>query len=233
MKVAMALKLSYRQMKFLMLCITGLACVCLSEAQIDSRKQSGTIIPAVEVPETPNNSVKIAPERPETNTLAAPRVVGELKLPEKEFSMFPQEEFANPGVLYTKRLKKIEKSLLPEGHGSNVGLKEDAYWGDYHTNSKYVTILYRDYSAIDGDLLSVLVDDNVLRSRQYLTEGYKGFRLDLSTGLNKIEFLAINTGASGPNTAEYKVLDDRNNVISKRVWALEAGVKVTMILVKD
>ncbi len=223
-------------MKFLMLCVTGFACVMLSGAQIDSRKSSGTRIPAVVAPEAPNRSLQIAPEQPENNTfnrLNTPKIVGELGVPEKEFSMFPQEEFANPGELYTKKLKKIEKTLLPEGHGLNAGLKEDAYWGDYHTNSKYVTILYRDHSAIDGDLLSVLVDDDVLRSRVYLTQGYKGFRLDLNGGLNKIDFLAVNTGASGPNTAQYKVLDENNNVISKRIWALEAGVKVTLIVVKD
>lgn len=209
--------------------------VCQANAQLDSRKKSGFAIPATEAPKAdPKVAPKTdEPKKEEKLQLNAPNVVGELNIPEREFSMFPQEEFGNPAEQYSKRLKKIEKGLLPEGHGSNVGLKEDAYWGDYHTNSNSIRILYRDHSAIDGDLLTVLVDDDVLRSGVYLTQGYKGFTLNLKEGLNKIDFYAVNTGASGPNTAEYKIVDENNAIISKRVWALEAGVKVTIVVVKD
>lgn len=223
-------------MRLLITCFLLLAFTFSVSAQIDSKKKSGSIIPAIEAPKDSTDSKKIAPEKLEKNNqfdgVTKPKVIGKLELPKKEFSMFPQEEFGNPGELYTKKLDKIEKTLLPEGHGENAGLKEDAYWGDYNTTSKSLRILYRDYSAIDGDLLRVYVNDDIIQPRVYLTQGYQGFKLDLKEGLNKIDFFAINTGSSGPNTAEYRIVDENNKVISTKVWALAAGVRVTVIVNK-
>lgn len=225
-------------MRVLITCIIVFVFATSAHAQIDSKKKSGTIIPAVEAPKDSTDSKKIAPEKIKPNDqlsgVKSPKVIGKLELPKKEFSMFPQEEFGNPGELYTKKLDKLEKGLLPEGHGENAGLKEDAYWGDYKTTSKSVTVLVRDYSAIDGDLLTIMVNGDIIRSSIYLTQGYGGLKLDLVEGMNKIEFLAMNTGSSGPNTAEYKIIEDESkHVISRKVWALAAGVKVTFIVIKE
>lgn len=57
--------------------------------------------------------------------------------------------------------------------------------------------------------------------------------MKLEEGSNKIEFFAINTGSSGPNTAEYRIVDETGAVIASKVWALEAGVRVTVVVVKD
>lgn len=229
--------LSKKNMRFLLTCCLVLLFALSANAQIDSRKKSGAIIPIVEAPEDSTDSRKIEPEpikpNDEFDNLNAPNVVGELEFSKKEFSMFPQEEFANPGELYVKKLEKIEKTLLPEGHGENAGLKKDAYWGDYKTTAKSIHVMYRDYSAIDGDLLRVYVNGDVIEPRAYLNQGYGGFKLDLKEGFNEIIFQAINTGASGPNTAEYRIIDDNRKLISKKVWALAAGVKVTIVIVKE
>lgn len=206
-------------------------------AQIDSKKKSGSIIPAIEAPKDSTDSKKIAPEKLKKNDqlsgVKAPQIVGKLELPKKEFSMFPQEEFGNPGELYTKKLDKIEKTLKPDGYGLSAGLKKDAFWGDYTTNAKSIRIMYRDYSAIDGDLLRVYVNGDIIQPRAYLTQGFSGFKLDLKEGSNEIIFQAINTGSSGPNTAEYRIVDENNKRISNKVWALEAGIKVTVVIVKE
>jgi len=224
-------------MRFLFTCFIIVVFTSTVSAQIDSRKKSGRIIPAIEAPKDSTDSKKILPETPKQNDqfsrIKSPKVVGKLELPKKEFSMFPQEEFGNPGELHTKKLNKIEKTLLPEGHGLNAGLKEDAFWGDYKTTAKALRVMYRDYSAIDGDLLRVYVNGNIIEPRAYLTQGFSGFKLDLVEGENKITFQAINTGSSGPNTAEYRIVDDNGKRISNKVWALEAGVKVTVIIVKE
>lgn len=224
-------------MKFLVTCFLILVFTATVSAQIDSRKKSGSIIPAIEAPKDSTDSKKILPKKPEQNNqfsgVKSPKVVGKLELPKKEFSMFPQEEFGNPGELYTKKLDKIEKTLLPEGHGLNAGLKKDAFWGDYKTTSKSLRVMYRDYSAIDGDLLRVYVNGNVLEPRAYLTQGFSGFKLDLNEGANEIVFQAINTGASGPNTAEYRIVDENGKRISSKVWALAAGIKVTVVIIKE
>ncbi|GAA4899447.1 hypothetical protein GCM10023311_25930 [Flaviramulus aquimarinus] len=207
-----------------------------SYAQIDNEKKSFSI-PAIE---SPKDSSDIVPLRPSKPISANNKAFGinrktstNLELPKKDFSMFPDEEFGNPGELHTKKLDKIEKQLLPEGYGSNGGLKEDAYWGDYYTKSEYIDISYRDYGRIDGDLLNILVDDDVIKSNVYLSGGFKGFRLQLKEGLNKIEFYAINEGSLLPNTAQYKIVDQWSSVITGKIWSLSKGVKVTIIIVKE
>lgn len=208
------------------------------DAQIDSRNKSFAI-PAVESTKKIEATPKIEPEQPENkpNTIIfggsnIPNLQTGVEAPKKTFQLF-SEKFGNPGELYSKQLDIIEKQLLPEGHGQNAGLKEDAYWGDFRTKSEYIDIAYRDYSAIDGDILSVLVDDDIIRANQGLTSGFNGFRLKLKPGLNKIDFFAVNEGDSGPNTAEYRIMDQWNKVISNKVWALSKGIKVTIIIIKD
>ena len=104
---------------------------------------------------------------------------------------------------------------------------------DYTTKSKYIDIGYRDHGRIDGDLLRVLVDGDVIQSNISLVGSFQGFRLNLKEGLNKIEFYAINEGDYIPNTAQYRIKDEWNKVISGKIWALSKGVKVTIIIVKE
>ena len=205
-------------------------------AQIDSRQKSISI-PAIESPKDSLDAKPLLPAIPKENDnlsgLNLPKVALQLNFPKKEFSMFPSEKFGNPGELYTKKLDKIEKDLLPEGHGEYSGLKEDAYWGDYRTTSKYVNIQYRDHGMIDGDLLRVMVNGDVIKSQEYLNRSFGGFKLNLEEGFNKIEFYAINEGSALPNTAQYRIVDDKNEIITGKIWALSAGVKVTVIIIKE
>lgn len=207
-----------------------------SNGQIDNRRKSISI-PAVKSPKDSLDSKPLFPAKPEKKEdfsgLTVLKNTQELNFPKKEFSMFPTEKFGNPGELYTKKLDKIEKTLLPEGHGENSGLKEDAYWGDYKTTSEYVNIQYRDHGMIDGDLLRVLVNGDVIKPREYLNRGFDGFKLNLEPGFNKVEFYAINEGSALPNTAQYRIVDDKNEVITGKIWALAAGVKVTVIIIKE
>lgn len=206
------------------------------QSQIDSRNKSFSI-PAIESEKKAPDVKPLLPEKPDKKSTSfginRAKVAPNLSFPKKEFSMFPEEEFGNPGELYTKKLNKLQKELLPEGHGLNSGLKEDAYWGDYKTKSKYIDIGYRDHGRIDGDLLRVMVDGDIIQSNISLVGSFQGFRLNLKEGLNKIEFYAINEGAYIPNTAQYRITDEWNKVISGKIWSLSKGVKVTIIIVKE
>lgn len=221
----------------LFLSFTILFLLALSvDAQIDSQKKSISI-PAIESKKETKETQKITPSQPINNntnfgSLNIPNLSTGVEAPKKEFTLF-SEEFGNPGELYQKQLNKQEEQLKPEGYGENAGLKEDAYWGDYWTKSEYIDIMYRDYGRVDGDLLNVLVDDDVLQSQVLLTENFKGFRLKLKEGFNKIQFYAVNEGDYLPNTAEYKIIDQWKNVITGKVWALSTGIKVTIIIVKE
>lgn len=205
-----------------------------TQAQIDNKKNSISI-PAIE---SKKDSAVISPSIPkkENNVFGInnPKVAPNLELPKKEFSMFPEEEFGNPGELYSNKLDKIEKDLLPEGYGSNGGAKEDVFWGDYYTESSYVLLMVKDHGAIDGDLLRIFVNDDVLVSDIYLNSNFKSYKLDLlNEGVYKIDFYAINEGSMLPNTAAYKILDQWGNVITGVVEGLSEGVKITVNIVKE
>jgi len=66
-----------------------------------------------------------------------------------------------------------------------------------------------------------------------LKRAYQAFDLPLQVGLNKIAFIALNQGTSGPNTAGFKVFDDSGNVISSNEWNLATGAKATILIAKD
>lgn len=206
-----------------------------ANAQLDSRNNS-TSIPAVKSENKASSNNVLAPSKPlenETfNGLSAPRINPTLSVPKKKFSMFG-ETFVNPGDLYKKRLeKKSEAIKVEEGLGAK-GSTTDQYFGDFRTNSEYVQVVYRDFGLEDGDLIRVLINDEILEYRVMLTNRSKGFKLDLVEGFNKIDFLALNEGYSMPNTAEFHVIDDKGNTIAGNQWNLAKGVKATIIVVKE
>lgn len=209
-------------------------------SQIDNRKKSISI-PAIESKKDSADIKKLLPSKPinSNNTsikpLNAPKISNNINLPKKEFSMFPQEKFGNPGELYIKQINKniADLKLSPEEVEQRNGSSTDQFLGDFKSGAKFVNIVYRDHGFTDGDVIQVLVNDDIIHPRVFLTGGYKGFKLDLQPGINKIDFLALNQGSSGPNTAEFKVVDDAGNLVSHNQWNLATGVKATIILVKE
>lgn len=209
-----------------------------SFAQIDSKTKSFSI-PATETPkETPD--IKPSLPKPNTNTNSSfginmPKPLTNLEFDKKEISMFPEEEFANPGELYIDKINKslddvrLSKKEMELRNGSTT----DQYFGDFKSKSKTVNVVYRDHGYTDGDLIQVKVNDDIIYPRVYLTGGFKGFTLNLKPGFNKIDFLALNQGDSGPNTAEFKVIDDQGMVVTHNRWNLATGVKATVIVVKE
>ena len=208
-------------------------------SQIDNQKKSISI-PAVESKKDSADTRKILPSKSinsntSSNPLNAPKVSTNLNLPKKEFSMFPQEKFGNPGELYVKQINKnIEDiKLSPKEVEQRNGSTTDQFLGDFKSGSKFVNVVYRDHGYTDGDIIQVLVNDDIIHARVYLTGSYKGFNLNLQKGINKIDFLALNQGESGPNTAEFQVVDDEGYLVSHNQWNLATGVKATIIIVKE
>ncbi|HEU0136093.1 MAG TPA: hypothetical protein VFQ50_02265, partial [Flavobacterium sp.] len=111
--------------------------------------------------------------------------------------------------------------------------RKNQYLGDFKTTSGKVTVNYRDHQAVDGDEIRVWVNDRIVETRISLDNSMQGFELNLEPGFNKIDFEALNQGMSGPNTAEFRVYDDKGNVISANRWDLATGFKATIIIVKQ
>ncbi|KAB1071435.1 hypothetical protein F6U93_01030 [Tamlana haliotis] len=203
-------------------------------AQIDSRNNAFSI-PAIEAPKDTSDLKPETPEiKPESN-LDIPEPVTNTPFPKKPFSMLPEEEFGDPGELYADNINKtldhlrLSKEELEMRNGSTV----DQFLGEFRSNATSVNVVYRDHGYMDGDVIQVRVNDDVVQARIFLSNSFKGFKLDLHPGINKIDFLALNQGESGPNTAEFRVTDDTGALVTHNQWNLAKGVKATVIVVKE
>jgi len=142
-----------------------------------------------------------------------------------KISLNKKETFLNPGDVYLKKLNR-EKEKSPDNYNKGE------YLGDVSTGSSYVNILCRDFEYVDGDRVRILVNDSIVIDNLYLNSSFSGFKLPLTKGFNKIDFTALNQGSSGPNTAELRVFDDSNKLISSNQWNLSTGATATFIVVK-
>ena len=138
------------------------------------------------------------------------------------------ERFINSNDLYLSRLnrKKTESN-------KNINkFKVDQFLGEIRNDGEYVNIILRDHEYPDGDLIKVEVNEIIVMPSILLTERAKGFKLDLKSGFNVVDFVALNQGSSGPNTAEIIVYDDQGKLVGTNRWNLATGVKATYIIYK-
>jgi hypothetical protein len=139
------------------------------------------------------------------------------------------ERFINSNELYLSRLNRKDA----ESNKNINKFKVDQFLGEIRNDGEYVNIILRDHEYPDGDLIKVEVNESVVMPAILLTEKAKGFKLDLKSGFNVVDFIALNQGSSGPNTAEIIVYDDQGKLVGTNRWNLATGVKATYIIYKN
>ncbi|MEO7978973.1 hypothetical protein [Flavobacterium sp.] len=160
--------------------------------------------------------------------------IGEEK---SKFTMSTENDFANPGDRYVGKMEKdLDKALkdagLKEGRGELV--KKNISLGEFKTKSAYFIVKFRDFGAIDGDLVKVSSNDIVIQNQLFLESNFKQVKIILSDGFNKLDFEALNIGSLGGNTAEIQVFDDKGTLITNDYWNnLAAGFKASIIVTKE
>lgn len=132
------------------------------------------------------------------------------------------DELFNNNVLY-KREANVE----------GIFYRRNEYLGGFVTKSFISTIRYRDAAFVDGDKIKVYLNDKVIEPEVILDGSYKGFKINLVKGINKIDFEALNEGSASPNTAEFQVYDDKGEVIESSQWNVGKGYKAVIILYKE
>lgn len=147
---------------------------------------------------------------------------------ETEFSMFDNSNLHNPGEIFDK---KWNSQAIEQGF--KMPTMEDQFFGDFRITGKKANIRCRDHEYPDGDRVRVFVNGVVFIPNLLLTGHYKSFDVPLVPGINKIEFVALNQGESGPNTAEFQVYDDNGVEVSSKKWNLLTGVTASIILIKE
>ncbi|QHI35190.1 hypothetical protein IMCC3317_05360 [Kordia antarctica] len=188
-------------------------------------------------PEEPLKQQKNSPNFMEfkTPSLLTKKRTSLIKLPEsnltslkeeKEIQFVGQEQFVTRNKEFERKLNNKDKEIRPE-------YKVEQYLGDFRSNGKFVEIVCRDHEFVDGDRVRVFVNDVIVADNIRLEAAYKKINVTLEKGFNKIDFQALNQGSSGPNTAEFRVYNDKGELISANEWNLTTGVKATMIIVKE
>ncbi len=134
-------------------------------------------------------------------------------------------------------LSQTDKDVLTSKYwnGKDVSINKfqtSLELGKLETNSKTIRIICRDHSYVDGDRVKLYVNEEVIRRSITLKSGYYSVDIDLKEGFNRIDIEALNQGSSGPNTAEFKVLDENGSLLADKEWNILTGYVATLVVIK-
>lgn len=200
-------------------------------AQIDRSTGNSRSIRGLEMPRTEINSSTL--ELPNNTSLSKKRgiyknttkLIDPNKPEEEPLDMSTETGLLNYEIEFKPAYIK-DREIKDE-------YSKDAYFGDFRTTGKSVDLFFRDHEFVDGDKIRIVVNDEVVYSSLTLTARFKAILLHLQDGFNRIDIIALNQGTSGPNTAEFKLLDENGSVLKADEWNLTTGTKGTFIVVKD
>lgn len=144
----------------------------------------------------------------------------------EESVMVQKNEFKNPGEEIKNKLNNQDKTIKPE-------YRSNQFLGEFRSKGKYLKIVCRDHEYPDGDRVRLYINDKPIINDILLEAAPKEFYVDLNDGFNKLDFVALNQGTSGPNTAAFSVYDDAGNLITSNEWNLTTGVKASIIVIKE
>jgi hypothetical protein len=157
--------------------------------------------------------------------------IGEEKDPEPLIQSKSPDMTQDDGLMKAKH--DYNPKWLENDRESKDEYKKSQYFGSFNTKSKKMVIMCRDHEYVDGDRVRILQNEQIIYTDVYLEGSFKVLSIDLKPGLNKIEFIALNQGSSGPNTAEFAVIDETGVQIVKNIWNLNTGVKASLIVMSE
>jgi len=156
-----------------------------------------------------------------------PKVISP-KVTPPEVVKAPVNDIVNPEDIF------LNSNLYKkESNSSGVFYRRNQSLGSFKTKSFTSTIRYKDAAYVDGDKIRVYLNDKIIEPEVVLDGAFKGFKITLVDGVNKIDFEALNEGFASPNTAEFQVYDDKGIAISASQWNVGTGYKATIMLVKE
>lgn len=154
-----------------------------------------------------------------------------IKLGEKEEKSFSMRTDQNG--LMTFKGKDFTPKAFTKDKEIREEFRKDQYLGDFITTGVYVELYCRDHEYIDGDKVKIIVNGVVINRNMSLGASFTPIMVNLDSGLNNIEFEALNQGTSGPNTAELRVYDDQGREVVRKEWNLLTGSRASLVVVKQ
>ena len=139
-----------------------------------------------------------------------------------------QYEVKSTSDLYTEKLKA---KLSEEGITREI-VNSDMFLGEYTVYTNQLTISARDYSAIDGDLVRVWLNGEMVTKTIDLDSNYQSYNYNLKEGLNIIHIEALNIGLSFPNTGQFSFIDGNGKKITEQFWGLNQGYRAIIKVYK-
>ena len=197
-------------------------------AQLERNNSPSKTFPKQKEPEKMN---LLLPD-PKTDFLKAPNA-SRLELKEPMLDMTQKEKFIDPNTQYLARLNRSLKNEKGEGQKLPKDFMVNQYLGDFRSAEKSMQIVVRDHEYPDGDRIKILLNDVEVVSNLLLVEQFRGIEIPLAEGFNKIDFIALNQGESGPNTAEVQIYNSRGELEAANRWNLATGVKATYVIIKE
>lgn len=209
----------------LLLTISFLSFVCIAFGQIDTGKKtsSGNIFNSSNNSKSNNSTFGIPNRKAEGMFLNKDKEQG------ADFTA--KSKYSDPGNVWDSQYKV---NTGDEGNDfDREKYKNDMDFGVINSNSDKMTVMFRDHMAFDGDRVNVLLNGEVVAENVLLRPGFTTLDMPMEVGFNKIVFVALNQGQSGPNTAQLRIVDDSGFVVSNNVWNLLTGVKASVVVVKE
>tara|TARA_R110002049_G_scaffold82223_8_gene209308 strand:- start:12444 stop:13115 length:672 start_codon:yes stop_codon:yes gene_type:complete len=144
------------------------------------------------------------------------------------------DKLNNKGILSQNQIREARfLNAFKKINGQYIYPVIDQDLGSFRTNSASVNIICRDFQYPDGDRVTIMVNNIPVVTNIVLKRSYQSFTIPLEVGINKISFVALNQGTSGPNTAAFKVYNDAGMLLSSNEWNLATDAKATLVIAKD
>lgn len=193
-----------------------------AQVTLDKNTKKGIEIKADDVSATDDSEIIQPKAEPK------PRVPENPNPPQenKPFSMLDDSGLLDAGEELQKKWDLRDKKILN-------AYQEDQYLGSFSATGTFLSIECRDHEFVDGDRVQIAVNGILVEPNLLLSGNYRGINADLIKGKNVIEFIALNQGLSGPNTAKFRVLADDGHIITAQEWNLLTGVRASLIVFKD
>ena len=169
----------------------------------------------------------IPAQKSKTKEVIPPKVVSP-KITPPAVVKKPDSLQVNPDALF-----KDSNLYKKEDNSEGIFYRRNQYLGSFKIKTFTSTIRYRDAAFVDGDKIKVYLNGKVIEPEVVMDGTFKGFKIKLENGINRIDFEALNEGFASPNTAEFQVFDDLGVVVSSSQWNVGTGYKATIILVKE
>jgi hypothetical protein len=143
-----------------------------------------------------------------------------------------EKALKNKGIITPEMLKsqRLKKNL----ERGNIEIPMvDRDLGVFKTKSDKINILSSDFGTVDGDVVSIYLNGNLIVDRYTLEGRPKNFSIPLKEGFNKIEIVATDEGQLRPNTGNFKIYDDLKQTFISDLWFLAKGAKVIAMVIKE